>query len=259
MPTQALVAPDGPLIIPSILTDDILLSIIVPTFLESENIGQFLLALCEALDPDLRGCYEIVVVDDDSPDGTLEIAAETAKGHPQIRLVSRKERRGLASAVIRGWQVAKGRALATINADFQHPPVLMMEMWRMSQTADLVVASRYCGGGGFGDWSMLRRFLAGGARWFGRIFLPEVFGRVTDPLSGCFLFRRSLLTGVELDPIGFKSLVEVLVRGRAVTIAECPYQMHARNRGSSKANGARLLDYIVQLCRLRKALRKPNP
>jgi dolichol-phosphate mannosyltransferase len=259
MAAPVLVAPDGPLIIPPLLTSDTSLSVIVPTFLESENIGQFLLALSEALGPVLSSGYEIIVVDDNSPDGTLEIAAEKANGYPQIRLVRRMGRRELATAVVRGWQVARGKILATINADFQHPPGLMAEMWKRVQAADLVVASRYCDGGSCGEWSMLRRSLGGGARWLGRILLPEVFSRVTDPLSGCFMFRRGALAGVELNPIGFKSLVEVLARGNAATIVECPYRMRERKRGSSKANGARLLDYIVQLGRLRKALRKAHP
>jgi dolichol-phosphate mannosyltransferase len=246
-------APEGPLIVQPAAGVQTSLSVIVPTFQESANIGLFLTALCETLDPVLPGSYEIVVVDDDSPDGTLEIAAGVVAGHPQIRLVRRAGGRELATAVIRGWQVAQGRVLSTINADFQHPPALIAGMWKLVQNVDLVVASRYCKGGSVGDWAMLRRLFSRGAQLLGIMILPQVFRRVTDPLSGCFMVRREALTGVELNPLGYKSLVEVLARGRVKSIAEFPYQMRSRERGESKATGARSLDFVLQLWRLRKA------
>jgi dolichol-phosphate mannosyltransferase len=255
--TEAAIAivPDGPLIVQPIAAQ-IELSVVVPTFQESANIGLFLTALCEVLDPVLPGSYEIVVVDDDSPDGTLEIAAGVAAAHPQIRLARRPVRCGLATAVIRGWQLAQGKVLATINTDFQHPPEIVVGMWKLVQGVDLVVASRYCKGGGVGDWSMLRRFFSRGAQLLGVMILPQVFRRVTDPLSGCFMLQREVLTGVELNPLGYKSLIEVMARGRVKNIAEFPYQMRSRERGESKATGARSLDFVLQLFRLRGAWRK---
>ncbi len=245
-------APEGPLIVQPIAARTAL-SVVVPTFQESANIGLFLAALCAALDPVLPGSYEIVVVDDDSPDGTLEIAARVAAEHPQIRLVKRRARRELATAVIRGWQLAQGRILATINADFQHPPQIIAGMWELAQNVDLVVASRYCKGGGVGDWAWPRRLFSRGAQLLGIMILPQVFRRVTDPLSGCFMVRREALTGVELNPLGYKSLIEVLARGRVKSIAEFPYRMQSRARGESKATVGRSLDFAVQLWRLRKA------
>ena len=81
----------------------------------------------------------------------------------------------------------------------------------------------------------------------------RVYNRVTDPLSGCYMFRRQAIVNVELNPLGYKSLIEILVRGKVSRIAELPYQMRERERGASKATGARSLDYIKQLIRLRKA------
>jgi len=246
-------APEGPLIVKPIANSQTGLSLIVPTFQEAENIGLFLSRLCEILDPVLPGSYEIVVVDDESPDGTLEIAAKVAAEHPQIRLVRRHGGRELATAVIRGWQVAQGRVLATINADFQHPPEMIAGMWNLIQSADLVVASRYCKGGGVGDWPLMRRLFSRGAQLLGMIILPQIFCRLTDPLSGCFMFQREVVNDVELNPLGYKSLIEVFARGRVKTIAEFPYQMRSRERGKSKATGARSFDFAVQLWRLRKA------
>jgi len=193
------------------------------------------------------------VLDDDSPDGTLAAAAAVATTRPQIRLVKRVNKRELSTAVIRGWQLARGQALSTINADFQHPPALIAGLWRLLQTNDLVVASRYCKGGGVGNWSMSRRILSRGATMIGQIILPQVYNRVTDPLSGCYMFRRKTIENVELNPLGYKSLIEIMTRGRVRTIAELPYQMRERERGTSKATGARSLDYIKQLIRLRRA------
>ena len=141
--TEAAIAivPDGPLIVQPIAAQ-IELSVVVPTFQESANIGLFLTALCEVLDPVLPGSYEIVVVDDDSPDGTLEIAAGVAAAHPQIRLARRPVRCGLATAVILGWQLAQGKVLATINTDFQHPPEIVVGMWKLVQGVDLVGEGR---------------------------------------------------------------------------------------------------------------------
>jgi dolichol-phosphate mannosyltransferase len=249
------IAPDGPLIIPP-SDDAIALSVVVPTYKESENIGLFLEALCESLDPVLAGKYEIVVMDDDSPDGTLDVAAAVAVSRPQVRLVKRLNKRELSTAVIRGWQLARGQALSTINADFQHPPELIAGLWQLLKTNDLVVASRYCQGGGVGNWSMYRRILSRGASLIGQIILPQVYNRTTDPLSGCYMFRREVVANVELNPLGYKSLIEILVRGRVRTIAEFPYQMRERERGASKATGARSLDYVKQLIRLRKAWNK---
>lgn len=87
----------------------------------------------------------------------------------------------------------------------------------------------------------------------GQIILPQVYNRVTDPLSGCYMFRRQTIANVVLNPLGYKSLIEILVRGKIRTIAEFPYHMRERERGQSKATGARSLDYIKQLLRLRKA------
>ena len=249
------IAPDGPLIIPA-SDDSIALSVVVPTFKESENIGLFLEALCDSLDPVLPGAYEIVVMDDDSPDGTLDVAAAVAASRPQVRLVKRLNKRELSTAVIRGWQLSRGQVLSTINADFQHPPALIAWLWQSIQTNDLVVASRYCKGGGVGNWSIYRRILSRGASLIGQIILPQVYNRTTDPLSGCYMFRRQAIVNVELNPLGYKSLIEILVRGRVRTIAEFPYQMRERERGASKATGARSLDYVKQLIRLRKAWNK---
>jgi GDP-mannose 6-dehydrogenase len=251
--------PQGPLLVHAVAGTNIELSVVVPTYKEEGNIGLFLNQLCSSLDLVLPRAYSVLVMDDDSPDQTLQQAAEVAELHPQIRLVRRQEKPDLATAVIRGWQMAQGRVLATINADFQHPPSLLAEMWQQMQANDLIVASRYCPGGSVGDWPMSRRILSRGAQWIGELILPQVFSRVSDPLSGCFMLRREAISGVELKPIGYKSLIEVLALGRVHSIAEIPYKMQLRTDGSSKANSARLFDYLKQLNRLRTDWKVSQP
>src|SRR5664279_168262 len=119
-----IIAPTGPLIVPAVVAGDVrpVLSLVVPTLNESENIVDFLAAVRHTLDQALPGQYEVIVVDDDSADRTWELAARLRVGFPELRVVRRQNESGLAVAVIRGWQVARGQILGTINADFQHPP-----------------------------------------------------------------------------------------------------------------------------------------
>jgi len=256
--TAVLAAPCGPLIVPPSSAPAVFLSLIVPTFNESENIAAFLAALRDTLGPALVE-YEIIVVDDDSPDLTWEIAARLLPGFPQLRVVRRRGERGLSSAVVRGWQLARGEVLGTINADFQHPPSVLPQMLQQMDGADLVVASRFAAGGGLGDWAMHRRINSRVAHRLGRILLPVAFARTSDPLSGCYIFRREAVAGIELHPLGFKTLMEIIVRGRIGTIRESSYEMRARQRGSSKLQVRHWFDYLFHLLRLRRAARVKEP
>ncbi len=251
---SVLTAPTGPLIVPRGGAGAVFLSLIVPTFNESDNIADFLVAVRETLDA-TKVEYEIIVVDDDSPDGTCEIAAQFLPDFPQLRVVRRQGESGLSSAVIRGWQLARGTVLGTINADFQHPPAVLGRMLAQIENADLVVASRFAAGGGLGDWAMHRRINSHVAHGMGRILLPEAFARTSDPLSGCYIFRREAVAGIELHPLGFKTLMEILVRGRMDKIAESSYEMRARQRGASKLKVRHWFDYLFHLLRLRHAAR----
>jgi dolichol-phosphate mannosyltransferase len=255
--SEVLGAPAGPLVVaPYAASPAIVLSLVVPTLNERETIGEFLLAVRDVLDAALPGRHEVVVLDDDSPDGTWEAAAALMPGYPGLRVVRRQGERGLACAVIRGWQVAAGSILGTINADFQHPPSVLARMIEKTASAEVVVASRYADGGGLGDWGLLRRLSSRSAHGFGRLLLPSAFGRTTDPLSGCYMFRRSGIAGVELKPLGFKTLIEILVRGNFDSVADCSYEMRERLRGRSKASPRHSLEYLRHLFRLRAAARE---
>jgi dolichol-phosphate mannosyltransferase len=251
-------APAGSLVVPAADAgpDDPLLSLVVPTLNERENIADFLAAVRHTLDAALPGHYEVIVVDDDSPDLTWEIAAGIAETFPELRVVRRRNEGGLAVAVIRGWQVAHGALLGTINADFQHPPDVLSRLLERTEGADLVVATRHGDGGGLGDWGLTRRITSWGAAKIGRVMLPQIYNRVSDPLTGCYLVRRESIQGVELKPLGYKSLMEILVRGEIGEVHECGYEMRKRVRGQSKVHALHPAQYIRHVFRLRAAARE---
>jgi len=227
------------------------LSLVVPTYNEAENIEPFLQRIRSLLDPGLGSRYEVIVVDDNSPDETWKVVAGIQEGYPQLVVLRRERERGLSSAVVRGWQVAGGDILATINADFQHPPELLPEMLEAVRAADLVIATRLGATGSFGEMPWLRQLLSRGASRVGQFLVPQIFNRVSDPLSGYYLLRREAIAGVELRPTGFKTLIEVLARGRVKTIRECGYAMQERRRGTSNVRWRNLVEYLKQLNRLR--------
>jgi dolichol-phosphate mannosyltransferase len=167
-------------------------------------------------------------------------------------VIRRESERGLSTAVVRGWQAARGEYLCVIDADLQHPPSVILQLYRvMERGADMVVATRHAEGGGVSDWSVARRVVSRTAQLLGLIILPSVVGRVSDPLSGYFMIRRAAIEEVELRPVGYKILIEVLARGRFPWIGEVPYVFNERAHGGSKATAGVYLDYLRHLLRLR--------
>lgn len=231
------------------------LSLVVPAFNEAENIAAFLQSVYAQLQPVLGEQFEVIVVDDDSPDGTWKLAGELMPSLTNLRVLRRRGERGLASAVIRGWQSARGEWLGTINADFQHPPAILPRMFALADYADLIVASRYCESGSVGDWNLYRRLASRVAYLLGRAMVPSIFRRVTDPLSGCYLVRRSAIAGIVFQPAGYKTLIEILACGRVARIAEAGYSFEKRRAGYSKALPKQYWLYLRHLARLRRSLR----
>ncbi len=228
------------------------LSLIIPTYNEGQNLGPLITALVDILDPLLPNDYELIVVDDDSPDLTWRQGLAIGDRMSQLRVMRRQGERGLSSAVIRGWQVAQGRVLGVIDADLQHPPEVLQELLAAIQAgADLAVASRHVEGGGVSEWSLARRVLSRGAQTLGLLILPGVVGRVSDPMSGFFMVRQQAIAGPILNPKGYKILLEVLGRGTIDTITEVGYVFQERQEGSSKVTWRQYLDYIHHLLRLR--------
>lgn len=233
-------------------SSNLCLSLVIPTYKERDNILKVIQILTQTLNESIPGDYELIVVDDDSPDLTWKVAQSLTQEYPQLRVMRRQQERGLSSAVIRGWQVAKGDILGVIDGDLQHPPeVLTQLLTKIAQGADLAVASRHVDGGGVSSWSVVRRFLSRGAQVLGLILLPKLLSRVSDPMSGYFMVRRHSILGVTLNPVGYKILLEVIARGNIKNISEVGYVFCERKDGESKVTWKQYLQYLHHLIRLR--------
>ena len=255
VPSGALEISEQPTLLDPTTDQPIRFSLVIPTYNEGKNIQQIVRVLSQVLNGTIPGEYELIVVDDNSPDRTWEIAQELMPEYPQLRVMRRVEERGLSTAVIRGWQAARGEVLGVIDADLQHPPELLLKLWgEIQRGGDLAVASRHVEGGGVSEWSAIRRFLSRGAQTLGLIILPEVIGRVSDPMSGYFMVRRSCIAGRTLSPLGYKILIEVIARGRVPWIGEVGYVFQERQEGESKVTSKQYVDYLRHLIRLRFSL-----
>lgn len=226
-------------------------SLVIPTYNEGQNIAEALRRAAAALEKS-TGDFEIIVVDDDSPDGTWRIAERAAEEDRRIRVIRRTGERGLATAVVTGWKAAKGKILGVMDGDLQHPPEVLAELLTplLSGQADVVVASRHTEGGGVGKWNLLRRVVSRGATTLSFFFLPKLVRSVRDPMSGFFLLKREVVDSVDLRPEGYKILLEVLVRGRYGSLAEVPYRFETRKAGGSKLGLQQYKEFLVHLVRL---------
>jgi dolichol-phosphate mannosyltransferase len=229
------------------------LSIVVPTYNERERLPDLVRAIFAAYDAE-RLDAELIIVDDNSPDGTGAIADDLATRH-RIQVVHRPGKLGLGTAVIAGFDVAAAPIVGVIDADLSHPPHVLPRMAAvMQQTgADVVVASRYIPGGGVRNWPFARRIMSRVACLLARGLTP-----VRDAASGYFLIRRELARGVRISAGGFKICLELLVRARPAHVIEVPYVFEDRAAGESKMSLKEALGYLVQLREL-YGLRRAHP
>lgn len=224
------------------------LSILVPTYGERDNLPTLLERIQATLIDD--GNYEVIIIDDNSPDGTGKLADELARTYTNVKVVHRRRKGGLSSAVIDGFRMAEGALFIIMDADLQHPPELLAEMLRKSLGgADLVVASRYTDGGGLEGWSPWRKAVSKGATLLAHVFLPST-QKVRDPLSGYFSVRKQVIDGVELNPLGYKLLLEILAKGKYSRVIEVPYVFRPRTKGKSKLKPSEYANYLLHLLRL---------
>jgi dolichol-phosphate mannosyltransferase len=225
------------------------LALVIPTLCEAENIGGLLAQVRSVLEP-LQIPFEILVVDDDSSDGTGAIVSRIAKGDPRVRLLVRKGERGLSGAILYGWQNTDATVLGVMDADLQHPPELLPELISaIKDGRDLVIGSRYTPGGDLGKWNPIRKLLSAAAVWV-TWPLQRSHMRAKDPMSGFFMVRRRCLPQGAFQRSGFKLLLEILVRGKIQSIREVPFAFGLRYRGASKANFKVAWDYGMLLARL---------
>ena len=228
-----------------------LLSVIVPTFNERDNVAALVGRLDAALGPI---SYEIVFVDD-STDDTPQVIAGLNSAAP-IRLIHREaddRAGGLTTALVRGLREGAGQYVASIDADLQHPPEKLREMLDAARTsgADVVVASRYrAGGSARGLSGPARRAISIASKWLSKALFYERLQHTSDPGSGFFLLRRSVIEGAALRPVGYKMLTEILVRGTWHRLVEVPYKFEARAGGESKAGFRQGVQYLQHTARI---------
>lgn len=224
------------------------LTIIAPTFNESGNVEELVSRIRSALiDVD----WEIIFVDDDSPDGTAGVVSRLARDSHRVRLLLRLGRRGLSSACIEGMLASCAPLLAVIDADLQHDERLlrqMVEEFERDSSLDIAVGSRHVAGGGLGDWNTSRAAISRLASWLSRLVLRA---DLRDPMSGFFMIRRTaampcMRSG--LSGVGFKILLDLFASSpRPLRFKELPYVFGLRHHGDSKLDSSAAWQYIVML------------
>lgn len=217
-----------------------LVSLIIPTYNEAENIKR-LLPEVERYLKDIS--YEVIIVDDNSPDETWKMA----RNFKNVRVIRRMGERGLATAVIRGFHEAKADVIGVMDADLSHPPSKLPELVKpiLNKKYEVVVGSRLIRGGAVEEWPFIRKMTSFGARLLARPLTP-----VKDIMSGFFFFHRSVIKGVELKPVGYKILLEILVKGHYQDALEIPFIFRNREVGQSKLNAHEYWNYVRHLGRL---------
>ena len=236
-------------------------SIIIPTYNESKNILQILRSIGESLP--LNFSAQTIVVDDNSPDGTGKIVEDylrTVKkiaGHT-IDIIHRTTKKGLSSAILKGVQYANGETIVVMDSDFSHPPQIIPRMLDALKKyrCDIVVASRYVKGGQIHNWPLKRKLMSRLATLIAKKGLGV---RTSDPMSGFFAFNRAIINRLKFDAIGYKMLLEILVKTKGVTVKEIPYTFTNRKFGSSKVSVFTAVDYaksVWKLYRYGKSLKK---
>lgn len=218
------------------------LSIVVPTYNERERLRDLVESIFAAYAAE-RLDAELIIVDDNSPDGTGAIADELAAAH-RITVLHRAGKQGLGTAVVAGFERASAPIVGVIDADLSHPPHVLPRMTAVMQQsgADVVVASRYIPGGGVRNWPLARRAMSRFACRLARGLTP-----VRDAASGFFLIRRELAGRVTISAGGFKICLELLVRARPSLVIEVPYVFEDREAGESKMSLREAAGYLVQL------------
>lgn len=225
-------------------------SLVIPTYNEAKNIATL---ICE-VNKSFEGSgakLETIVVDDNSPDGTAEKARELM-GEYDLKVFVRENERGLATAVQHGWQNSTGKFLAVIDGDMQHPPDIILNLYKAigEHGLDMAVASRKVEGGGTLNWEIHRMIISLVAIYIGKVMLPFTLWSVKDATTGCFMFDRNGVDLSKLSPSGFKIFLEVLVRGKFKKKREVGYVFNQRSLGESKMTIKQDVIYIYHLAKL---------
>lgn len=227
-------------------------SIIVPTYNESQNIIKVLKSIEENLPKNTTA--QTIVVDDNSPDGTGKIVDDYLRNvrrmaNHTIDVIHRRTKEGLSSAILKGIQYATGNTIVVMDSDLSHPPHLLPKMLDALKHPkyDIAIASRYVHGGSISGWTLKRKLMSKVATFIAKRGLGI---RAKDPMSGFFAFKRQVIQGLKFDAIGYKMLLEILAKKKNAQIIEIPYTFTNRKLGTSKLDARTVTDYMRAVWKL---------
>lgn len=212
-------------------------SIIIPTYNEAENIGSLLVHIDRNIN---SKSYEVIVVDDDSPDNTYAIVRKISKHNKNIKAICRKNERGLGTAVLGGILCSSGERIIVMDADWSHNPSYLTDL--INSKADIAIGSRYCPGGKTIEWGSFRKLMSSVSTKVASIILGMP---VYDPMSGLFMCSRSAIDNVMFKEVhGFKILFLILSKNKNASIEEIPIDFVDRANGESKANVKEIFRFL---------------
>lgn len=229
------------------------ISLVIPTLNEADNIERMIRTLDRILHETGTPAFEIIVVDDDSADGTGQITDRLAEEMPgRVKAIHRKGKASLGTAAVAGWNAGTAPIFGLMDADFQHPPENIPRLIEaLRGGADIAIASRYVEGGVTSEnWNFVRKLISSFGTVVTRGLLGSALKNINDPFSGCFAMRREVIAGKNLHPEGFKVLMEVLAVGDYKVVCEVPYRFAERTAGESKLRLRVAIDDFFLLLRL---------
>ncbi|MEK9147524.1 MAG: polyprenol monophosphomannose synthase [Patescibacteria group bacterium] len=215
-------------------------SIIVPTYNESKNLPLLVQEIFDVIDKN-KIDLEFIIVDDNSPDGTGQVAEELGKQYP-VRAIHRAGKLGLGSAVIEGFKLSDRELMGVMDGDLSHDPAILNELILSLEDNDIAIGSRFVEGSTVEQWAMNRKLISEAGVFFARLLTGA-----RDPLSGYFFIRKSVISGIDLRTKGYKILLEILVKGSFNRVKELPYKFRIRKFSSSKLNYEEYILFFKQI------------
>lgn len=221
-----------------------MLSIVLPTYNEKENIIKTIKKIRKVI-PNYQN-YEILIMDDNSPDLTWKIVNEYYKKNQNIRAIRRMSNRGLSPAIIEGFSKAKGNIFLVMDADGQHDETIIPKMIESIKNNDLVIGSRFIKGGSVEGWSKFRIFES---KFAAMLAKPILNKKIKDPMSGFFMLKKELFNKVKskLYGKGYKILLDIAFNSDDSKIKEVPFKFKIREIGESKLGAKVIIEYLMML------------